>query len=130
MRDCGDLALARQYAVVGLDDDDRVRSFVEKPAGAARARSSSIATYLYHRDHVPLIDEYLAGGNNPDAPGSLVAWLHTRRPVYGYRLEGEWFDVGDREQLLVADNWLRRTARTARAGRVLARLAGVGQLSS
>ena len=57
---------------------------------------------------MPLIAEYLAGGNPPDAPGNLVAWLHTRRPVFGYRLEGEWFDVGDRDQLLVADNWLRR----------------------
>ena len=107
VRDCGDLALATQYAVIGLDGDGRVRSFVEKPP-EPQSTLVAIATYLYHREHVPLIAEYLAGGNPPDAPGNLVAWLHTRRPVYGYRLEGDWFDVGDREQLLEADNWLRR----------------------
>ena len=107
VRDCGDRDLARQYAVVEIDADARVRGFVEKPE---RPQSTlvAIATYVYHRAHVPLIADYLAGGNSPDAPGNLVAWLHTRRPVFGYRLEGEWFDVGDREQLLVADNWLRR----------------------
>ena len=107
VRDCGELELAKQYAVVELDADGRVRSFVEKPP-EPQSTLVAIATYVYHRAHVPLIEEYLAGGNPPDAPGNLVAWLHSRRPVYAYRLEGEWFDVGDREQLLVADNWLRR----------------------
>ena len=68
---------------------------------------------------MPLIAEYLAGGNPPDAPGNLVAWLHTRRPVYGYRLEGDWFDVGDRAQLLEADNWLRRRNGLPERSRVL-----------
>ena len=27
-----------------------------------------------------------------------------------YRFEGEWFDIGDKEQLLVADNKLRARA--------------------
>jgi glucose-1-phosphate thymidylyltransferase len=107
VRDCGDLELAKQYAVIELDGAGRVRAFVEKPP-EPQSTLVAIATYAYHRDHVPLIEEYLAGGNPPDAPGNLVAWLHTRRPVYAYRLEGEWFDVGDREQLLEADNWLRR----------------------
>jgi glucose-1-phosphate thymidylyltransferase len=107
VRDCGDRDLARQYAVVEVDADGRVRGFVEKPEQPP-STLVAIATYVYHRAHVPLIADYLAGGNSPDAPGNLVAWLHTRRPVYGYRLDGEWFDVGDREQLLVADNWLRR----------------------
>jgi glucose-1-phosphate thymidylyltransferase len=107
VRDCGDLALATRYAVIGLDGDGRVRSFAEKPP-EPQSTLVAIATYLYHRVHVPLIAEYLAAGNPPDAPGNLVAWLHSRRPVHGYRLEGEWFDVGDREQLLEADNWLRR----------------------
>ena len=39
VRDCGDPALATQYAVIGLDGDGRVTSFVEKPP-SRRARSS------------------------------------------------------------------------------------------
>jgi NDP-sugar pyrophosphorylase family protein len=27
--------------------------------------------------------------------------------VYGYRIEGDWFDIGDPEQLLDADNRMR-----------------------
>jgi glucose-1-phosphate thymidylyltransferase len=108
VRDCGDLELAKQYSVVDVDADGRVRSFEEKPA-EPHTTLVAIATYVYDRLHVPLIAEYLAAGNPPDQPGHLIGWLHSRRPVYAHRLEGEWFDVGDREQLLVADNWLRRT---------------------
>jgi glucose-1-phosphate thymidylyltransferase len=107
VRDCGDLELAKQYAVVELDRRDRVVSFVEKPAVPADT-VVAIATYLYHRDHVPLVETYLDDGNTPDAPGNFIAWLHGHRPVYGYRLAGTWFDIGDREQLLDADNWLRK----------------------
>jgi glucose-1-phosphate thymidylyltransferase len=106
VRDCGSLELARQYAVVTLDPAGRVLSFVEKPPDPASTLIAT-ATYLYHRDHVPLVGTYLGEGGLPDAPGNFVSWLHTRRPVYGYRFGGTWFDIGDREQLLVADRWLR-----------------------
>jgi NDP-sugar pyrophosphorylase family protein len=39
-----------------------------------------------------------------------MVWLHTREPVYGYRAQGEWHDIGDLGQLLEADNMLRRRA--------------------
>jgi glucose-1-phosphate thymidylyltransferase len=109
IRDCGSLELARQYSVVELDGDGRVVSFVEKPD---QPTSSIVATaaYLYHRAHVPLVRQDLTEGNPPDQPGHLVAWLHTRRPVFGYELEGTWFDIGDHEQLLVADNLFRARA--------------------
>jgi NDP-sugar pyrophosphorylase family protein len=58
---------------------------------------------------VPLIERYLAEGHPPDQPGRLVAWLYEREPVYGYRFDGEWYDIGSPEQLLEADNrWRER----------------------
>jgi len=101
--DCGDLELATHYGVVEVGEDDRVVSFEEKPS---EPRSTLVATacYLYHREHVPLIERYLAQGNPPDQPGRLIAWLHEREPVYGYRFPGLWYDVGNPEQLLEADN--------------------------
>ena len=30
-----------------------------------------------------------------------------RAPVYGYRFSGDWMDIGNREQLLEADNLMR-----------------------
>jgi glucose-1-phosphate thymidylyltransferase len=115
VRDCGDREQAKRYAVVSLGDDERIASFVEKPENPADTLVA-IATYLYHRDHVPLLETYLAEGNSPDAPGNFIAWLHRRVPVYGYRLGGTWFDIGDREQLLVADNWVRGRTGMPRVG--------------
>lgn len=104
--DCDDLALATQYGIVALDGDGRVEFFVEKPDEPPSTLAAT-ATYLYAREHLPLIRRYLDDGNAPDQAGSLVAWLYPREPVYGYRFTGEWFDVGDHAQLLDADNRLR-----------------------
>ena len=101
--DCGDLELATHYGVVEVGEDDRVVGFEEKPS---EPRSTLVATacYIYHREHVPLVERYLTEGNPPDQPGRLVVWLHEREPVYGYRFIGPWYDIGNPEQLLEADN--------------------------
>ena len=57
-----------------------------------------------------LIPAYHAEGRSPDAPGNIVVWLHTREPVYGFRFAGDWMDIGDPQQLLVADNLMRERA--------------------
>ena len=117
--DLESIELVRQYSVVEVDERDRIVSFVEKPTDPASTLIAT-ASYIYHREHVPLLAQYLAEGNPPDAPGNFIAWLHSRRPVYVYRVEGAWFDIGDREQLLVADNWLRsRVGLPERAGYAL-----------
>jgi glucose-1-phosphate thymidylyltransferase len=109
VHDVGDLALARHYGVVELADDERVVAFVEKPADPPSTLAAT-ATYVFHREHVALIESYLAEGNPPDQPGNFIAWLHPRRPVYGYLLPGEWHDIGTPDQLLEADNRLRMRA--------------------
>lgn len=109
LHDCGDLELATHYGVVEVEGDGRVVGFEEKPS-EPKSTLVSTAAYLYHREHVPLIARYLEEGNAPDQPGRLVAWLHTREPVYGYRFEGAWFDIGNLEQLLEADNRWRARA--------------------
>jgi glucose-1-phosphate thymidylyltransferase len=104
--DVGDLELVKKYSSVELDDDDRLVGFVEKPEHPESTLVAT-ATYLFHRTHVPLVERYLAEGNSSDQPGRFVAWLVPHAPVYGYRFEGEWRDIGDAEQLLEADNRLR-----------------------
>jgi glucose-1-phosphate thymidylyltransferase len=104
--DVGDLELAKKYGVVAVDDDDRIVDFVEKPEDPPSTLAAT-ATYLYARAHVRLVEAYLDEGNNPDQPGNFVAWLHRREPVYAYRFSGGWYDIGDRDQLLAADNRLR-----------------------
>lgn len=104
-----DMELIKQYSTVEVDANDRVTSFIEKPENPA-TNLVGIATYLYHRDHVPLIEQYLSEGNSPDQPGKFIAWLYQHVPVYGYQFEGLWLDIGNKEQLLSADNLMRERA--------------------
>ena len=109
VRDVGSLELARQYGIVDLEPEGRIRSFVEKPPEPASTLAAT-ATYLYHREHVGLIRTYVETEANADQPGRLVAWLHGREPVYGWVFTEPWYDIGDQEQLLEADNRLREAA--------------------
>lgn len=106
VHDVGDLELASQYAVVELDGDDRIISFVEKPE-LPQSTLAATATYVFGAAHAALVDEYVAAGNPPDPIGLFPAWLYRQVPVYGYRFAGEWLDIGDLGQLLEADNRLR-----------------------
>ena len=101
--------MVKQYSVVDLDAEDRIVSFVEKPTDPPSTLAAT-ATYLFGRDYVSLVRDYLEEGNLPDQPGRFVEWLHTRAPVYGYRFAGDWYDVGDKKQLLEADNRMRKRA--------------------
>ena len=107
VRDVGTRELAQRYGIVDLAEDGRVRDFVEKPEHPPSTLAAT-ATYLYHRAHVPLVRTYLDDGNPPDQPGRLVGWLYQREPVYGWAFDEGWYDIGDHEQLLEADNRFRR----------------------
>lgn len=100
--DVGDLERIKRYSSIVLDDADRVVAFEEKPA-EPRSTLAGIALYFYPRAVLPLVRTYLDEGGNPDQPGHLVAWLHTRVPTYGWRLPGEWYDIGSKETLAEAD---------------------------
>lgn len=105
--DVGDLKLVRQYSVIDLDRTDRIVGFIEKPERPTTTLAAT-AAYIFAREHARMVEDYLAEGNPPDAPGNFVAWLYSRVPVYAYAFGGEWFDIGDHGQLLEADNKLRR----------------------
>jgi len=106
VHDVGDLELMRHYAMVELTGDDRIALLVEKPEEPT-STLAGIAVYLFRADHAALVHTYLDDGNSPDQPGRFVVWLYPRVPVYGYRFPGDWLDIGDREQLLDADNRMR-----------------------
>jgi glucose-1-phosphate thymidylyltransferase len=102
VRDVGDIAEMHKYNQVQTDSDGRVTFFEEKPA-AATTTLMGVALYFYPRQTLPLIRRYLAEGNNPDQPGRLVEWLHTRTAVYTWQVPGEWYDIGSPETLERAD---------------------------
>lgn len=104
--DCGDLELATHLGIVEVDGDGRITYFVEKPSDPPSTLAAT-ATYLFPRGHVPLVGRYLAQGHSPDNIGSFVAWLGQQKPLYGFRFEGRWYDIGNHAQLLDADNLMR-----------------------
>ena len=106
VRDVGSLELATQYGIVALDAESRITDFIEKPSEPPSTVAAT-ATYLYHRDHLPLVDVYLAEGHSHDQPGRLIGWLGEREPVYAWQFDEPWYDIGNVEQLLDADNHLR-----------------------
>ena len=86
----------RRSGVVTLDQDGRVIGFVEKPADPP-SELTCPPFYLFPPEALALIPRYLAEGHSADAPGNLVAWLHTRAPVYGHVFAERRYDVGTPE---------------------------------
>jgi glucose-1-phosphate thymidylyltransferase len=109
VRDVGSLELAAQYGIVDLAEDGRVLDFEEKPADPPSTLAAT-ATYLFHREHARLIRTYLEGEHGADQPGRFVGWLQRHEPVYGWVFDSTWYDIGNHEQLLEADNELRVAA--------------------
>ena len=107
--DVGDLELATHYGIADTDPEDRIVRFVEKPSAPTSTLASTLV-YLLPPEHVSLVDTYLDGGRSPDNAGSFLGWLADREPVYGYRFDGAWYDIGNLAQLLEADNRQRRLA--------------------
>lgn len=96
--DVGDLEAIKKYNAIDIDDDGRILFFEEKPANP-KSTLTGIALYYYPQSALPLIQQYIAEGNNPDQPGRLVQWLYPRVPFYTWRVPGLWFDVGSIETL-------------------------------
>lgn len=92
--DFQDREAVKRYSIVEVNEDKKIISFREKPSHPATTLIA-ICLYLFPREKLNLISEYLKEGNNPDAPGFYIAWLHRREPVYGFVFEGKWYDIGD-----------------------------------
>jgi glucose-1-phosphate thymidylyltransferase len=103
--DVGDPEAIRSYSAITTDSDGRIVAFEEKPA-EPESTLAGIALYFYPRSVLPLIDRYLAEGNNADQPGWLVEWMYQRTPFYAWEVPGSWLDIGSPETLERADREL------------------------
>ena len=96
--DVRDLEQIKKYNAITLDGDGRITFFEEKPKNPT-STLTGIALYYYPKSTLPLIEQYVAEGNNPDQPGRLIQWLYPRVPVYTWRVPGLWYDIGSKETL-------------------------------
>ena len=92
--DVGSKDKAKRYGVVSIDEENRVRSLVEKPK-SPESTLISTAMYVFPRGIKKIIEEYLSEKNNPDSPGYFISWLAKNYDVYGYPYSGLWKDIGN-----------------------------------
>ncbi len=83
----------RRMANVETDGNGMVLDMVEKPQNP-KTNLAAFASYIYKKDTVPMIKQYLDEGNNPDAPGFFPSWLYKQKNVYAYKFDGECYDIG------------------------------------
>ncbi|MBQ2967677.1 MAG: nucleotidyltransferase family protein [Clostridia bacterium] len=86
----------RRMANVLTDETGKVTFMVEKPQ-EPKSNLAAFAAYIYKKETVPMIKQYLEEGNNPDAPGFFPSWLYKKQPVYAYTFDGECYDIGTHE---------------------------------
>jgi len=86
----------RRMANIIIDGNGKVLEMVEKPP-QPKSNIAAYASYIYKKETLPLIKQYLAEGNNPDAPGFFPSWLHKIKDVYAYIFSGDCYDIGTPE---------------------------------
>jgi len=107
--DVGNLEDIKKYNAIDTDPAGRITHFEEKPAHPT-STLTGIALYYYRKDIVPLINTYIADGNNPDQPGRFVQWLYPRAEVSTWQVPGTWFDIGSKESLDEANDVFKKFA--------------------
>jgi glucose-1-phosphate thymidylyltransferase len=86
----------RRMGVAQLDENDRLISFEEKPLHP-KGQFRVPPFYVYTAQAMALIPNYLAEGNNPDAPGYFLEWVVRRQVVYALRRDEGTHDIGTLE---------------------------------
>ena len=100
--DVGNLEEIKKYNSIEVDEDGRILFFEEKPSNP-KSTFTGIALYYYPKSTLHFINQYISEGNNPDQPGRLVEWMHTRTDFYTWRVQGIWYDIGSKESLAEAN---------------------------
>ncbi len=107
-------SLLRGWVCVRMDETGRVTWAVEKPGDALPEdiEYGAIALYFYGPGLRGQVEAFMNAGQKVDAPGYLPAWLVGRAPVYAYKAEGAFFDVGTPEALQQVRAMIAHAART------------------
>lgn len=91
-----DRAVLRRCGVLTVLEDGRVTDMLEKPADPP-SEWAAPPFYVYERAVLPLLKRAPDEGCAIDAPGSLMAWLCHRAPVYAMEMPGRRHDIGNLE---------------------------------
>lgn len=89
---------AKLYGVLKIDGNSRVIDFREKPE-KPESTLISMACYILTKQAITLLDKYVEEGNPRDNPGFFIRWLYRKMDVYTFVFDTAWFDIGDKESL-------------------------------
>ncbi len=86
----------KKSGVAELGENDRLLSLEEKPE-TPKSPWCTPPFYFYTRKDALRIREAIQNGCGTDAPGSLVAWMCRRSPMYSMEMPGSRYDIGNLE---------------------------------
>lgn len=93
--DIGSKEEAKKFGVAKLDGY-RIVSFEEKPKDPESTLVST-AIYVFPKESLKFIEEYLAETKNQDKLGDFIKWLSKKTEVHGYVYKEKWHDIGTLE---------------------------------
>jgi len=86
--------------ILETNEKNYVTAFLEKPdPKSTKSRNGCPCFYLYRKETLPMFEKYVAQTKSlqeKDAPGNFLCWLHSRAPVWVYKISGR-FDIGGLE---------------------------------
>ena len=104
--DIHDKSAATKFGVIGLDQNNRVISFEEKPA-APKYSLITMCLYYFPKETLGYLSEYASQSKALDAAGSYIQWLSQKKNVYGFQFNGKWYDIGSIESLNEAQKYFK-----------------------
>ena len=90
--------VADKLGVVQIDQENKIIDFEEKPADP-KTTLASTGCYIFKKDDVLHIANYVKSGERWDNTGDFLKWLMDQSAIYGFTFTERWFDIGSFEAL-------------------------------
>jgi len=88
-----DMERIKRTGVAELDHNYKLINFEEKPDEPKSAYAVP-PFYIYKKETLSLMEEFIEQGNNGDAPGMFLSWLLERQPIHAFFFNGNRYDIG------------------------------------
>ncbi len=114
--DVGNLESAKQFNNLQMDESQRILDFIEKPENPTSTLSATLI-YCFKNSTLKHIQTVINAGK-ADRAGDLIAYICKVENIYGYQLQGKWFDIGSMKQLNETEEWLLSRAKNSSISQV------------
>ncbi|MDA1196442.1 MAG: nucleotidyltransferase family protein [Nanoarchaeota archaeon] len=99
--DVKDQELAKLYGIVAVDENNKMIEFEEKPP-QPKSTLASTGIYLYTKEATKELKEFVNQFPNTDKAGNFLEHLHKKEDVFCFTTDKQWIDIGNKEQLELA----------------------------